>query len=323
VAEKDEAESEPGPPGEPEPDDNSLGRLLALSDGVFAIAMTLLALDLTATVPSLTGDVSSQQLMHALAQHLSSYWTFVLSFYVIATYWGAHRTLLRSVVVIRQGLVVYTTFLLLVVAAMPFPTNVLGRYGSTPFAVALYGAVNALATLALIGLTYEVRRCGPGERPVTTPSNHMSLLTGWLNLAVFLVCIPAAYLLGHNGPYILLLLVVTNQLPRLQRLARRSWTARRGWLPYRSELSAAGTGPGAAVGGRRSAVRWASQTAARPTRTPITVSASRRMGCCQAACRTFSASRRRSRRRPTGRRARRRRPRASTRGTRRSRPASS
>jgi uncharacterized membrane protein len=199
--------------------DNSLGRLLALSDGVFAIAMTLLALDLQ--VPNLTGHVTSQQLIHALAQHTDTYWSFILSFYVIAIYWGAHRRLMRSVAVFNQTLVRDTAFLLLIVAALPFPTSVLGRYGGTAFALALYGAFNALAQLALLLLTHDVRRCDPAGRHADRPADDLATWTGWLNLIVFLLCIPAGYLFGGNGPYVLLLLVLTNRLPLLRTLARR------------------------------------------------------------------------------------------------------
>ena len=171
-------------------------------------------------MPNLTGHVTSQQLIHALAQNTDSYWSFLLSFYVIAIYWGGHRRLMRSVGVFNQTLVRDTVFLLLIVAALPFPTSVLGRYGGTAFALALYGAFNALATLALILLTHDVRRCDPAARHAETPADELAAWTGWLNLAVFLLCIPAGYLFGGNGPYVLLLLVLTNRLPLL-RLARR------------------------------------------------------------------------------------------------------
>jgi uncharacterized membrane protein len=201
-------------------EDNSLGRLLTLSDGVFAIAMTLLALDLK--VPTGLGDhVTSQQLMHALAQNTDSYWSFLLSFYVIAIYWGGHRRVMRSVVVFNPKLVRDTVFLLLIVAALPFPTSVLGKYGGTAFALALYGAFNALATLALILLTHDVRRCDPAARRAGAAADKTAAWEGWLNLAVFLLCIPAGYLFGSNGPYVLLLLVLTNRLPLLRSLARR------------------------------------------------------------------------------------------------------
>jgi uncharacterized membrane protein len=200
-------------------EDNSLGRLLTLSDGVFAIAMTLLALDLQ--VPALKGHVTSQELVHALAQHTDSYWSFLLSFYIISVYWGGHRRLMRSVGVFNHTLVRDTVFLLLIVAALPFPTSVLGQYGGTGFAVALYGAFNALATLALILLRHDVRRCDPAARHAETPADQLAARTGWANLAVYLLCIPAGYLLGSNAPYVFLLLILTNQIPVLRRLAHR------------------------------------------------------------------------------------------------------
>jgi uncharacterized membrane protein len=221
VAEDDEPDRPPGAPAiAHRAEDNSLGRLLALSDGVFAIAMTLLALDLKVP-PGLKGHVTSQQLIHALAQNTDSYWSFLLSFYVIAIYWGGHRRLMRSVVVFNPKLVRDTVFLLLIVAALPFPTSVLGQYGGTPFALALYGAFNALATLALILLTYDVRRSDRIARNAETPVDKLAAWEGWLNLVVFLLCIPAGYLFGGNGPYVLLLLIFTNRLPLLRSLAHR------------------------------------------------------------------------------------------------------
>jgi uncharacterized membrane protein len=227
VAEDDESNRPPGGPATSQnAEDNSLGRLLALSDGVFAIAMTLLALDLKP--PTGLGDhVTSQQLIHALAQNTDSYWSFLLSFYVIAIYWGGHRRLMRSVVVFNPNLVRDTIFLLLIVAAMPFPTSLLGMYGGTPFALALYGAFNALATLALLLLTYDVRRADRVARTAETPADQLAVWEGWLNLVVFLLCIPAGYLFGSNGPYVLLLLVLTNRLPLLKSLALRYRTGPR------------------------------------------------------------------------------------------------
>ena len=226
VAEDDESDRRPGASAiTHEAGDNSLGRLLALSDGVFAIAMTLLALDLT--VPSLKGHVTSHQLIHALAQNTDSYWSFLLSFYVISVYWGGHRRLMRSVGVFNQTLVRDTVFLLLIVAALPFPASVLGKYGGTGFAVALYGAFNALATLALLLLTFDVRRSDPAARKAETPADQAASWTRWANLAAYLLFIPAAYLLGSDGPYVFLLLILTNQLPLLKRLAHRYRTGPR------------------------------------------------------------------------------------------------
>jgi uncharacterized membrane protein len=221
VAEEDDENRQPDAAGTAKrPADNSLGRLLALSDGVFAIAMTLLALDLR--VPTnIPAHPTSQQLIHALAQHMDSYGSFLLSFYIIAIYWGGHRRLMRSVGVFNANLVRDTVFLLLLVAAMPFPASLLGQYGGTPFAVALYGAFNALATLALLLLTFDVQRSDPAARKAETPADQAASWTRWANLAAYLLFIPAAYLLGSDGPYVFLLLILTNQLPVLRSLAHR------------------------------------------------------------------------------------------------------
>ena len=128
---------------------------------------------------------------------------------------------MRSVGVFHAHLVRDTVFLLLIVAALPFPTSVLGKYGGTGFAVALYGAFNALATLALILLAYDVRRCDPAARKAETPADEAAAWTRWANLAVYLLCLPAGYLLGSNAPYVFLLLILTNQLPLLKSLAHR------------------------------------------------------------------------------------------------------
>jgi hypothetical protein len=105
------------------PADNSLGRLLTLSDGIFAISMTLLALSLQ--VPNLGGNPSDASLRHALAANADSYWSFLLTFYVVANYWKRHRRLMRSVVTTHPALIRDTLALLLFVAAMPFPASLL------------------------------------------------------------------------------------------------------------------------------------------------------------------------------------------------------
>jgi len=203
-----------------EVEDNSLGRLLTLSDGVFAIAMTLLALDLR--VPDLPEPVTNAALLAELDRELPSILTFLLSFYVVASYWASHHRLMRSVTTTHPKLVRHTMPLLLVVAAMPFPTSLLGRYGSVPIALALYGVVNVLAVLLLLWLRHDVESFGLAAEPADPDEWRWS---GWElrgNLVVFLLCIPAGYVLGDKGPYVLVLLVFSSRAaPAWQRLRRR------------------------------------------------------------------------------------------------------
>jgi uncharacterized membrane protein len=189
---------------------DSPGRLLVLSDGVFAIALTLLALDLH--VPDVGSSPSNRALDHALAAQSSSYLSFLISFYVVAGYWARHRRLMRSVESIDASLIQYTLFLLLCVAALPFPAALLGKYGSHPISLAIYGGLNALASLDLVLLHRTVQRhhlgaTSPEDRALAT--SEMLELIG--TMIVFLICIPAAYLFDGSGAWVLVLLIVVQR----------------------------------------------------------------------------------------------------------------
>ena len=186
--------------------DNSVGRLLALSDGVFAIAMTLLALELR--LPDLGHHVSDSQLRHALGDQWQNYLSFVISFYVVASYWSSHRRAMRTVTTVSMPLIASTLRLLLLVAAMPFPASVLGNYGDDPSALVFYSAFNIAAHLALLRLLARI----PGDAVDLQQRENL-----WANIIVFAVCIPGAYALGSHGPWLLLLLAVSGWLSQLRR----------------------------------------------------------------------------------------------------------
>jgi uncharacterized membrane protein len=197
-------------PHEPETD-NSLGRLLALSDGVFAIAMTLLALDLR--LPDLGAHVSDAQLRDALGDQWRNYLSFVISFYVVAGYWIVHRRAMRAVTTLDSRLVSRTLTVLFLIAALPFPASVLGSYGGHPSALALYSAFNVVANLALLRLLDDVRARQRGRAGGEDEERERL----WGDIVVFLVCIAGAYVLGDNAPYLLLLLIVSGRLPQFRR----------------------------------------------------------------------------------------------------------
>ena len=213
VAEQGATIAEGDEPDEPA-SDNSLGRLLALSDGVFAIAMTLLALDLR--LPALGTDVSDAQLRHALGDDWRGYLAFVISFYVVAIYWGVHRRAMRAVTTVDTRLISHTLPLLLLVAALPFPASVLATYGDLPTALAFYSAFNVVANLALIRLLNNLQT---GPLNAAEIEQRESL---WANILVLLVCIPGAFLLQENGPWLLLLLIISGRVPRIRRARREA-----------------------------------------------------------------------------------------------------
>jgi uncharacterized membrane protein len=199
--------------------DNSLSRLLTLCDGVFAIAMTLLTFDLK--VPDVGGHPSDAALRHALIHQSSSYLSFALSFYLIASYWRRHRRLMRSVVTFHPRLVSETLFLLFIVASMPFLASLLGEHGSAPIALALYGTGNALAVLTLMQISRSTRKFDLLDHHPDAVADPLGKWDARRSLAVFILCIPAGYVLRGHGPWVLVLLAPPLKLFQLLRLKRR------------------------------------------------------------------------------------------------------
>ena len=108
-------------------------RLEAFSDGVFAIAITLLIL--TIKVP----DVSPDALGAALVQQLPQVATYVLSFFVVALYWLAHHRMSHVVKQVDGTFVWLNMLWLLFVSVLPFPAALLARYPLQVIPICVYG----------------------------------------------------------------------------------------------------------------------------------------------------------------------------------------
>jgi uncharacterized membrane protein len=105
--------------------DLSLDRLVFFSDAVFAIAITLLVLDIH--VPSLPHVVSIGQSWNAFAELTPSFFAFALSFLVIGRFWMGHHERFRSLRHFDQRLMWPNMIYLLAIAFMPFATAFLGQ----------------------------------------------------------------------------------------------------------------------------------------------------------------------------------------------------
>ena len=114
-------------------------RTVALSDGVFAIALTLLVLNIPQ--PSAEGDLWS-----ALGDLLPDLGSYALSFVVIAGLWRNHHIFFRGLTRIDARLTSLNLFYLGMIALIPFPTALLANRGDEAPAVIVYAATIALAT---------------------------------------------------------------------------------------------------------------------------------------------------------------------------------
>ncbi|HEY6295295.1 MAG TPA: TMEM175 family protein [Streptosporangiaceae bacterium] len=130
-------------------------RLEAFSDGVFAVAITLLALNLTVAGPG------HGKLIDQLGAHWPSFVAYLISFFTIGIIWVNHHSLIRSVKLVDRTLLFVNLVLLLFVVLIPFATGLVAEYLRTSHnpedprvAMALFAGV-FLGMSAGFGLIFE------------------------------------------------------------------------------------------------------------------------------------------------------------------------
>jgi uncharacterized membrane protein len=197
-----------------------LPRLIAFSDGVFAIAMTLLVVQLT--VPNIPKDLPEAEIGHRLASALAvlgpAYLSFGISFLVTAAFWMAHHRIFRYLRRYDAGLLWLNVLLLLCVAFMPFPTAVLGRYGDQTVAAILYASSLAVTGLVSVAIAAYATRRGLVD-PAARSRARANAGRGLILPAVFLASIPVALVSPSAAEYSWLgVLVVDIALNRVLRI---------------------------------------------------------------------------------------------------------
>ncbi|MBK6016861.1 TMEM175 family protein [Streptomyces sp. MBT53] len=165
-------------------------RLIALSDGIYAIAMTLLVINVA--VPADLGDTAFHK---ALSDALPSLGAFALSFTLISGFWRDHRRILTALPVETTVVTRLTLLGLGLVALLPFPTGLLAEYASQPDAVALYASAMAAihaVHVALLLLTQRQVHPSP-ESPAALARRRFTAQLG-SSVLVFGLSIPLAFL---------------------------------------------------------------------------------------------------------------------------------
>ena len=128
--------------------DKETGRVEAFSDGVFAVAITLLVLDIHVPLPR---ELGTEALWTALRAQWPNLLAYVTSFLTILVMWMNHDKLFEQIQRKDQRLLLYNGLLLMVVTLIPFPTALLAEYIQTPnakTAAAIYCGTNLLMALA-------------------------------------------------------------------------------------------------------------------------------------------------------------------------------
>jgi len=127
-------------------------RIEAFSDGVFAIIITLLVLEIH--VPQLQGKDISAALAHSLLAMAPKFLTYTLSFILVSIWWVAHHHLFHVVKRSDRGLLWLNSLFLLWLAFIPFPTALMGDFPGERIAVMGYGTVMTLAAVSFTFMRY-------------------------------------------------------------------------------------------------------------------------------------------------------------------------
>ena len=173
---------------------NPNSRLEAFCDGVFAIALTLLIIDIK--IPSSVTINNTADLWLALKHIAPSVFAFLLSFIIILITWVNHHASLQLVNRSSASFIYANGFLLLTVVFLPFPTALMGEYLSTDHAspaVILYDATLALQALGWVLLTIVALHSQLYRNEKAASTIRESRKFGYLAFAVYSLCAFVAF----------------------------------------------------------------------------------------------------------------------------------
>lgn len=193
-----------------EHDQLGLERLVFFSDAVFAIAITLLALEIQ--LPSLEEHLTDDQLLEALLTIWPKYLSYAISFLVIGTFWLGHHRKFRFISRYDANLLVLNILLLMAIAFIPFPTAVISEYGNQT-ATIFYALVMTITGLLNAAVWVYASRHNRLIEPTFTPQRtRHETLRALIVPAVFLLSIGLAFISPDLAKYSWLLIAVVVRL---------------------------------------------------------------------------------------------------------------
>jgi uncharacterized membrane protein len=167
-------------------------RTLSFTDGLFAIAMTLLVIDLA--VPVLNAHDSVHELSDKLGDEREKFVSFFISFAVIGRYWLAHHTYFSALSRVDRGLIALNLVYLGFIALLPFPTALLGEYFENPLSIVIYAVNVAIVSgMEVVLFSYAYHRDFL-ERKLPRDVYRFGAAMSLAPVVFFLLSIPVAFL---------------------------------------------------------------------------------------------------------------------------------
>lgn len=190
-------------------------RIVAFSDGVFAIAITLLVLNLT-----IEKGFSGSELTEELLNNWDNLVAYAISFAVIGRFWIVHHRFFSEVRAFDGRLLGLNLLYLGWVVLIPFSSQVLGDYGGETPSVVVY-SVN-LAAVVLVGLWMSVDARRRGLTAIDDETHREARVRSAYIAGIFLLSIPLGFVAPRAAPYFWLLLFLDPSSRLARRVASRA-----------------------------------------------------------------------------------------------------
>jgi uncharacterized membrane protein len=193
-------------------------RLHALTDGIFAIVMTLMVLELK--LPHIS-DATNQSLWQALQAQKIIFASYFVSFAVLFIYWRAHNFVITFLAKnIDINLLTINVVFLFLVGLVPFTTQLAGSYNEVPLAISIY-ALNIIAIgSTLLFMRSYIERSDTVDNVTRTPQQrHAATIRTTLPIIFALLAIPLSFISTTLADIVLLLGVGFNFLNNAADLA--------------------------------------------------------------------------------------------------------
>jgi uncharacterized membrane protein len=197
-------------------------RVLTFSDGMFAIAMTLLVVGIG--VPELIDASDTGELLEKVDDLGPEIISFFISFAVIGRYWIAHHRFFALLREVDYGLIWINLLYLAFIAFLPFPTALLGTYFENPVAVSGYAVAVAIVSGLEVVLFWHAYRTGLLARPMSEAVFRYGARASSLPLVFFAASVPVAFVSSQLAVAVWFLAVPTQMvLDRVQPAESAEW----------------------------------------------------------------------------------------------------
>ncbi len=170
----------------------SLPRLISISDGVFAVAMTFLAF--TVRLPAPGTDGVRPPVAEALRLMLPQLYTLTIAFFAVARFWVIHHRIFSSLRRADSAVVGINMAVLLTLVLLPITGDLVGVYPTEPFAVAIFATNLALIGIGNAAIWYAAEKHGLMVEGITRAQVRGGHWRGVFSASLYVASIPVCWI---------------------------------------------------------------------------------------------------------------------------------